>query len=58
MNKSKELSTTTDLVKSILEKEPQARNSDNYLYLRVLQNIGTKNGLDVNNMPVLRFSFM
>lgn len=55
MSKSTELRTTTDLVKIILERDSQARNSDNYLYLKVLQAIGRENGIDVDNMPVLRF---
>ena len=55
MNKSRELSTTTDLVRELLTNEPQTRNSDNYLYLRVLQTVGKQRGVDINNMPVLRF---
>ena len=55
MGKSTELRTTTDLVKIILERDSQARNSDNYLYLRVLQSIGREHGIDIDNMPVLRF---
>lgn len=55
MSKSKELYTTTELVKRVLEKEPKARCSDNYLYLRVLQITGQQHGIDIDNMPVLRF---
>ena len=43
---------TSDLVHEILKTEPQCRNSDNLLYLRVLQTIGKQNGIDVNNMTV------
>lgn len=50
-----DLKTTAGLVKDILEKEPKARNSDNYLYLRVLQIIGKRNGIDIDNMSVIRF---
>lgn len=39
MNKSKELKTTTDLVKDILEHDIAARNSDDYLYYMVCQRI-------------------
>ena len=35
MNKAKELKTTTDLVKHILETVPATRNSDTLLYYRV-----------------------
>ena len=52
---NKKLYTTTDIVKELLEKEPQTRNSDNYLYMRVLQVVGKRQGIDVDNMPVLRF---
>ena len=39
MNKSTELKTTTDLVKDILRKYPEARNSDDFLYCKVCQKI-------------------
>lgn len=43
---------TSDLVHEILKAEPECRNSDNILYLRVLQTIGAQNGINVNNMSV------
>ena len=46
------IKTTSDLVHEILKAEPICRNSDNILYLRVIQTIGKQNGIDVNNMPV------
>lgn len=46
------IKTTSDLVHEILKAEPECRNSDNILYLRVLQTIGKQNGIDVNNMSV------
>lgn len=55
MNKSRELYTTTELVRELLTNEPQTRNSDNLLYLRVLQTVGQEKGIDVNNMSVARF---
>lgn len=55
MSKATELKTTTELVKEILLKHPDARNSDNILYYRILQHIGKENGVDLDNMPVLRF---
>lgn len=39
MNKSTELKTTTDLVKDILRKYPEARNSDDFLYFKVCEKI-------------------
>jgi hypothetical protein len=45
MGKATELKTTTALVKDILEHEPEARNSDDYLYLKVCQRI---NGICLN----------
>lgn len=55
MSKAKELQTTTDLVKTILQHSPNARNSDNYLYLRVLETIGKRNNIDIESMPMPRF---
>ena len=43
---------TSDLVHEILKAEPICRNSDNVLYLRVLQTIGKQNGIDINKMSV------
>lgn len=40
MNKSKELQTITAIVKGILEHDPDARNSDEYLYLKVCERFG------------------
>jgi hypothetical protein len=42
MNKAKELRTTTDLVKHILETVPATRNSDTLLYYRVCDAIDSK----------------
>lgn len=52
MAKHKELKTTTDIVKHILLHHPQARNSDNVLYLKVLTIMGMQNGIHISNMPV------
>ena len=46
------IKTTSDLVHEILKNEPECRNSDNILYLRVIQTIGKQNGIDVNTMSV------
>ena len=55
VSKARDLHTTTDIVKGILERCPEARNSDNVLYLQVLKGIGLQRGIDLENMSVLRF---
>ena len=40
------------LVEKILIAEPACRNSDNLLYLRVLEIIGMINGIDLENLTV------
>ena len=55
MNVSKELKTTTDIVKQILQRYPEARNSDNVLYLQVCTFIGKGKGLDINAMSMPHF---
>ena len=49
------LKNTKALVKSILETDQRARNSDNYLYLRVLNTISAMNGADYADIPVAEF---
>lgn len=41
-----ELKTTTNIVKTVLEKDVTARNSDNALYLKVLEHISAQNGIN------------
>lgn len=55
--KKERLNTTKALVKEILENDDEARNSDNYLYLRVLKTIASKNGdsIDLNRITVPTF---
>ena len=50
-----ELKTVTKLVKCILEEDTQCRNSDSFLYLRILETYGNKNGIDINEMSVPNF---
>ena len=45
----KELKTTKAIVTHILERDVQARNSDNYLYVEVLKTISSR---DFNLAPV------
>ena len=49
------LKNVTSLVKSILENDSQARNSDSFLYLRVLEHYGNRNGICIHDMSVIRF---
>lgn len=55
MGKLNELLTTTEVVKNILENDPKARNSDNYLLSATYAAIGKEHGIDIENMPVLIF---
>lgn len=55
MSKSKELQTTTEIVKGILEECPEARNSDNILYIKVCGTIGKKYGVDIESMSMPHF---
>ena len=55
MNTSKILYQTNAIVKEILEKDENARNSDTYLYQQVLYHVGQLKGIDVNAMSVTYF---
>lgn len=55
MSKAKQLITTTNLVKTILETNTQARNSDSYLYLKVLEHIALQKGIDLQGLTVPNF---
>ena len=50
-----DLNTTTKLVKHILETDKQTRNSDSFLYLKVLEHIGRKEGYEINHITVRDF---
>lgn len=50
-----DLQTTTALVKSILEQDKQCRNSDSFLYLKVLTEIGKQKGIDIDSMSIPYF---
>jgi hypothetical protein len=51
----KDLKTTTALVHSILEEDEKARNSDSYLYLRVLNTVADKEHINLNEIHVIDF---
>lgn len=46
------LETVSGLVKNILEQDLEARNTDNYLYLKVLEQYADLKGMSVNTMTV------
>ena len=50
-----DLKNTTALVKSILEQDKQCRNSDSFLYLKVLSVVGKQKGIDLEKMSVPYF---
>lgn len=50
-----DLKNTTALVKSILEQDKQCRNSDSFLYLKVLTTVGKQKGIDLEKMSVPYF---
>ena len=55
MSKSKQLISITNLVKMILETNPQTRNSDSLLYLKVLEHVAIQKGLDLSAFSVPYF---
>ena len=50
-----DLKNTTALVKSILEQDKQCRNSDSFLYLKVLTEVGKQKGFDIEKMTIPYF---
>lgn len=50
--KMDELKTTSALVKSILEQDSRCRNSDSFLYLKVLSAVAKQKGIDLEKMTV------
>lgn len=55
MNKATELKTTTALVKTILQEDKQARNSDSFLYFKVLKKLGSEKAVDIDSIPITLF---
>lgn len=50
-----DLRTTTGLVTNILENNAQARNSDSFLYLKVLETVAERDGVELGNVTVHDF---
>ena len=55
MSKRFNLVNVTALVKSILEEDKRARNSDSFLYLRVLKHIESEQREKLNSVTVFDF---
>lgn len=55
MNKKNELKTTKALVKNILENEPATRNSDSYLYFRVIREIALQKNMELRDVSITEF---
>lgn len=49
------LRKTSRIVKEILEEYPQTRNSDSYLYLKVLEYVAVQIGVDLHKISVDSF---
>lgn len=50
-----ELKTVYALVKNILEQDGKARNTDNYLYFKVLEHYSELRGIDIYSMTIPLF---
>lgn len=55
MDKRTELINTTRIVKKLLEDDPKTRNSDSYLYLKVLGVVEREKNTNVNHVTVKTF---
>ena len=55
MDKKTELMTTKDIVMSILKQDKRARNSDSYLYLKVLDAVDVKKKMGIHGIPLGQF---
>ena len=50
-----DLKSTKALVAKILEKDEQSRNSDSFLYFKVIHAVAEKINVDVDQLPVTAF---
>ena len=55
MNKKQELITIKSLVESILKQDAGTRNSDSYLYLRVIGELAGEKMIDLSKVSILDF---
>ena len=54
-NTMAKLKETTKIVKHILERDPRTRNSDSFLYLKVLEYVSAKDKYCFRDMTVAHF---
>ena len=50
-----DLKTTTKLVKAILERDERTRNSDSFLYLKVIETVAERKGINLYGISVPMF---
>lgn len=50
-----DLKTITALVRAFLETDKQCRNSDSFLYLKILEFYGKKKGIDIHSISIPYF---
>ena len=50
-----DLKTIHSLVQALLEQDPKCRNSDGYLYLRVLFTYSQRIGIDIDKLSIADF---
>ena len=50
-----DLKNTTALVKNLLEQDERCRNSDSFLYLRVLSTVADQKGINLNSVSIPTF---
>lgn len=50
-----DLKTTTKLVKAILEQDERARNSDSFLYLKVIETIADRKEINLHGISIPMF---
>ena len=55
MQTMKEIKSTAKIVEIILSTDKQARNSDSYLYLKVLEYQAQQMGIDIRNIALVSF---
>lgn len=55
MQTLKKIKSTAQIVEIILVTDKQARNSDSYLYLKVLEHQAKQIGIDIKNISLVSF---
>ena len=55
INTLQELNTVKELVRYILSTDPQSRNSDSYLYLKVIEQQAIQKSIDLRLLSVVSF---